>query len=96
MDDFLRNAKQFVGRLPFLRDVIALYFCMLDEQTPPWAKAAIAAALTYFLSPYDAVPDFLVGVGFTDDAGMIATAVSAVLGVVASRHRQQAEQFLNS
>ncbi len=96
MQNFLKTAKQFAGRLPFLRDAVAMYFCMLDEQTPPWAKAAIAAALGYFLMPIDAIPDVVAGLGFTDDAGVIATTISTVLAVVADRHRQQADQFLNS
>jgi uncharacterized membrane protein YkvA (DUF1232 family) len=96
MEHFLKTAKQFGGRLPFLRDAVAMYFCMLDEQTPPWAKAAIAASLGYFLMPVDAIPDVIVGLGFTDDAGVIATTITTVLAVVADRHRQQADKFLNS
>ncbi|NJP08984.1 MAG: DUF1232 domain-containing protein [Leptolyngbyaceae cyanobacterium RU_5_1] len=96
MNDFLKNAKQFAGRVPFVRDAVALYFCMLDEQTPPWAKAAIAAALTYFLAPLDAIPDLMAGIGFADDAGIVATAFSTVLAFIADQHRKQAEDFLNS
>lgn len=96
MENFLKTAKQFGGRLPFLRDAVAMYFCMLDEKTPLWARAAIASALAYFLFPVDAIPDVIAGLGFTDDAGVIATTISTVLAVVADRHRQQADQFLNS
>ncbi|MGQ9870755.1 YkvA family protein [Leptodesmis sp.] len=96
MQDFLKIAKQFARWLPFVRDAVAMYFCMLDEQTPAWAKAAIAAALGYFLMPTDAIPDFVAGLGFTDDAGVIATTLSMVLSVLTDRHRKQADEFLNS
>ena len=96
MDDFLKNAKQFVGKVPYVRDVVALYFCMVDADTPPWAKTAIATALVYFLSPVDAIPDVLAGIGFTDDAGVIAGTISTVLAFISDRHRQQAETFLNA
>ncbi len=55
-----------------------MYFCMIDVQTPLQAKAIIAGALAYFLSPADAIPDAIVGVGFTDDASVIATALVTV------------------
>jgi uncharacterized membrane protein YkvA (DUF1232 family) len=96
MDNFLKTAKQFAGRLPFLRDAVAMYFCMLDQKTPLWAKAAIAASLGYFLMPVDAIPDVIAGLGFTDDAGVIATTITTVLAVISEHHRQQADQFLNS
>lgn len=96
MEDFLKTAKQFTGRLPFIKDLVALYFCMADAQTPPWAKAAIAGALTYFLIPIDAIPDVIAGIGFTDDAGVIAATLSTVCAFIADQHRRQAEEFLNS
>jgi uncharacterized membrane protein YkvA (DUF1232 family) len=96
MPDFLKQAKRLAGRLPFIRDGVALYFCMLDGETPAWAKVAIAGSLTYFLTPIDAIPDLIAGIGFTDDAGILATTLSTVLAFIADRHRQQAEDFLNS
>ena len=39
----------------------------------PWKVIAmIAAALLYFLSPLDLIPDFLGPIGFTDDAVVLA------------------------
>jgi uncharacterized membrane protein YkvA (DUF1232 family) len=35
------------------------------------AVASIVSALVYLLFPFDLIPDFLPGVGFTDDAGII-------------------------
>jgi uncharacterized membrane protein YkvA (DUF1232 family) len=44
------------------------------NQTVCWL--AIAAALAYFLSPANTIPDLLAGVGFTDDTGIIAGAIA--------------------
>jgi uncharacterized membrane protein YkvA (DUF1232 family) len=38
----------------------------------------LVGALVYFLMPIDAIPDFLPGVGFIDDAAVIAMALAAV------------------
>jgi len=38
----------------------------------------LVGALVYFLMPLDAIPDFLPGIGFLDDAGVIAMALAAV------------------
>lgn len=47
MNDFLKNAKRFIGIVPFTKNAVAMYFCMLDPKTPAYAKAIIASALTY-------------------------------------------------
>ncbi|MCB2181321.1 MAG: DUF1232 domain-containing protein [Desulfobulbaceae bacterium] len=38
----------------------------------PWGTiSAIVAALIYFVSPFDVVPDFMAGIGYVDDAAVI-------------------------
>jgi uncharacterized membrane protein YkvA (DUF1232 family) len=41
------------------------------------------------------VPDFLAGLGFTDDASVLAAAIAAVGGHIAPRHRVQARSALS-
>jgi len=96
MNNFLQQVWRLVGQVPFATDAIALYFCLLDTRTPVSVKVTIAAALTYFLLPSDAIPDILVGLGFTDDATVIATTLTSVAGSVTEEHRQQASQFLSA
>jgi uncharacterized membrane protein YkvA (DUF1232 family) len=96
MDDFLTRVKQFVGKVPFTTDAVAMYFCMLDPNTPLPVKLTIAGALAYFIAPLDALPDFIAGLGFTDDASVIALALSTIGGAVKEEHRQQARAFFQS
>ena len=42
----------------------------------------IIAGVLYFLMPFDIVPDFIVGVGFIDDAAVLAWVVSTVKTVL--------------
>lgn len=76
--DFLTKVRRLSGKLPMLRDVLAAYACMVDANTPAWAKATIACALAYFVCPLDAIPDWLFPVGYTDDAAVLTGALVAV------------------
>ncbi len=49
------------------------------------AVIMIVGGLLYFISPLDAVPDFLAGVGLLDDV--------AVIGFVAGQLKQELEKF---
>lgn len=55
-----------------------LYYAFQQEKTPVWAKTAIVAALGYFISPIDAIPDLVPVVGYADDLGVLALAVTTV------------------
>lgn len=55
-----------------------LYYAMQRPDCPLWAKSAIIGALAYFIFPFDAIPDMVPGVGYTDDFGAIMTAIGMV------------------
>ena len=82
------------GRLPFADDVAAAYYAALDPATPKKAKAVLFAALAYFVIPTDAVPDVIAGLGFSDDATVLATALTIVGSQVRERHRRAARRLL--
>ena len=42
------------------------------------AKALITGALGYFISPLDAIPDLISGVGYTDDIGGLTSVITMV------------------
>ncbi|MEZ6197590.1 MAG: YkvA family protein [Planctomycetota bacterium] len=45
----------------------------------PWSTvASVAAALLYFVSPIDVIPDLIPGLGFADDAAVIGMCLKAV------------------
>src|SRR5262245_14492723 len=54
---FVAKAKQYLRYIPMASEVVALYFCLLDPKTPLWVKGTAAAALAYFIAPWDAIPD---------------------------------------
>ena len=52
------------------------------RNVPPKSLILIVAGVLYFLMPIDVIPDFIVGVGFIDDAAVLAWVVSTVKTVL--------------
>ena len=93
-EGFLPKARQFVGRLPFLRDMTAAYFCLVDRKTPFAIRAAVTLPLVYFVLPIDAIPDIIPAAGFTDDLAVWAGAVKIFAGHVSAAHYNSADAVL--
>ncbi|MBU3921262.1 MAG: DUF1232 domain-containing protein [Alphaproteobacteria bacterium] len=85
---------RFAGKIPFADDLASAYFCARDPLTPAKAKAVLFAAAAYFVMPVDMLPDVIAGLGFTDDATVLATALSVVGMHVKDRHRAMARRVL--
>jgi len=95
MREFGQKLKSSMGKIPFADDVTAAFYCAMDGKTPASVKAILFGALAYFIMPADVVPDFIVGLGFTDDASVIAAAIAAVRAHINDTHREKARAFLN-
>lgn len=67
-----------------------LYYALQRPETPIWAKRVIVGALAYFILPFDFISDLLPGLGFTDDLGVIATALSTVAMYITPAVKEQA------
>ena len=91
---FWPKLKQTAARIPFSREVLAAYYCARDPQTPTAAKGMLLGALAYFVLPTDAIPDILAGVGFTDDAAVIAAVLGLLGANLKDRHRDKAREAL--
>jgi uncharacterized membrane protein YkvA (DUF1232 family) len=75
-------------------DGLKLYFTAMGKRTPLWAQGVALCALAYFVSPLDAVPDATPGIGYADDAGVLATALSALRGYVTTTATRRAKATL--
>jgi uncharacterized membrane protein YkvA (DUF1232 family) len=92
---FLTKAKKFISKLPFVRDVVAFYFAVLDPAVPIAKKGLLAGAVLYFLSPIDLIPDFLGLVGFGDDAVVAKLVFNTARDILTEEHYRQADDALN-
>lgn len=93
---FWRTLRRAAGQLPFVEDIVASYYCALDSRTPARVRGILLAALAYFVLPFDMVPDFIVGIGFTDDLAVLTAAFTAVQSHVRPEHREAARRALEA
>ena len=93
--DFWQKVKATTRNLPFIDDLVSVYYCALDSRTPLQSKAVLLGALAYFILPLDAVPDFIALFGFADDAAVLYAAIRAVAPHIKPEHRVRAKEALD-
>jgi uncharacterized membrane protein YkvA (DUF1232 family) len=91
---FWAKVRRMSGRVPFVLDLVATWYCATDRATPHHVRAIMMGALAYFVVPVDIVPDLIAGLGFVDDATVLATAMSAVAGHIKPHHVARAKAML--
>ncbi|HUD53374.1 YkvA family protein [Parvibaculum sp.] len=93
-EGFWRKMARVAGKIPFAEDAAAAWFCTRDHETPLRVKATLLAALAYFVLPTDIIPDFIAGLGFTDDASVLMAAIGLVSSHLKPTHREAARKAL--
>lgn len=87
-----RKAARYI---PFAEDLVAAYYCAFDPATPTRVRAILIGALAYFVLPFDAIPDFIAGLGFTDDVTVLLAAIATVGAHITPAHRDAAKRALH-
>jgi len=80
-DRMVSNATVLEAVWEDLQTVLRLLVAWVDDsyRRVPWTPLVLmAAALIYFVLPFDVVPDFLAGIGFVDDVAVISSVVQSV------------------
>jgi len=88
----IRTSARKAGREVIYR-ALQLFYAAQRKETPAWARGVIYAALAYFITPIDAVPDALPG-GFLDDLGVLAGALATVALHITPEVNRQAQEKL--
>lgn len=90
----MTTVRKAARQVPFMEDVVAGYFCALDPATPGKVRATVLASLAYFVLPLDVIPDFLIGIGFGDDATVLLAALAMIRSHMRPDHYQAAKDAL--
>jgi uncharacterized membrane protein YkvA (DUF1232 family) len=87
-EKFDEKASKVSGSKKFFSNLKLLYKYFRDPKTPKGPKILIGAALLYFITPIDLIPDFIPVIGLLDDA--------AVIAYVVYKLKDELEEYKNS
>lgn len=87
-----RKLKKVSGKIStvLLFYIVILFYLISDKTVPLKTRVIFIAALGYLIVPTDLIADFLPGLGFTDDAALIAYAISNATGFVTPEIKEKA------
>lgn len=91
--DKLREQALSAGR-DVVERALCLYYAARQPQTPLWARTVIYGALAYFIAPIDAVPDMAPVLGYSDDLGVLVSALVTVSLYINDEVRQRARETM--
>ena len=91
---FWRKFGRVASLIPFAPELLSAYYCSIDPETPVRVRAILLAALAYFILPADLIPDFIIGLGFSDDATVLTAAIGIVAGHISDAHKSRANSTI--
>ena len=94
-EGFFPKLTRVLAHVPFAEEAVAAYYCAFDSATPLKARGLLVGALAYFIMPFDVIPDFVLGLGFTDDAAVLLAALNVIRTHMTQAHRDKARETLN-
>lgn len=83
--------KDMWGSLVALLRLLRAYASGQYRNVPAKSLILIVAGILYFVMPIDVIPDFIIGLGFLDDAAILAWVANSVRTVVSDFERWEAE-----
>ena len=85
LNNATRKAEDQKGSLTEIWDNLQLLFQLVRawrkgdyQKIPTGSILTVIAAIIYFVSPIDIIPDFLLGLGLVDDAAVIAFVIKQI------------------
>lgn len=90
---FIRFIRGTGRRLHFLPKLMTIFYCMQDKDTPKFVKLALMGALGYVILPLDLVSDAFIGIGWLDDAAVVAAALRLAGTYVKPEHLEKVRRI---
>jgi uncharacterized membrane protein YkvA (DUF1232 family) len=73
-----------------IEKILLLYVMEMDPNIPKNVKLVILSGLTYFILPFDAIPDFLAGIGYSDDLSVALGILYLFSTHITKEHKEKA------
>ncbi len=70
-----KTCRKAGGAVGDICKFIAWFYVLQKPDVPKRVKIIVIGALAYFIAPIDAIPDFVAGIGYTDDLGALMAAL---------------------
>ncbi len=86
--------REVVGQV--LEKALLLRELLFAAGTPMWMRGTIIATMLYLISPVDACPDFLPGIGYLDDISLLGLVVANLDNMITDDIRQRVRRRLGS
>jgi uncharacterized membrane protein YkvA (DUF1232 family) len=93
-EGFWNKLLALAGHVPFAEDLGAAYFCVIDPNTPSRVRGMLLFALAWFVVPATLMPEFLIVLGLTDDAAVVALVLAMLRKHIKERHYIRAREVL--
>ena len=90
---FIRFIRGTGRRLHFLPKLMTIFYCMQDKDTPKFVKLALMGALGYVILALDLVSDAFIGIGWLDDAAVVAAALRLAGTYVKPEHLEKVRRM---
>ena len=78
IEDKLPKLKALLEQAKLMLAMVKDYWRGSYREIPHWAIGATALALLYVLNPADLFPDFIPGLGYLDDAAVVAFCIKLI------------------
>lgn len=72
IEDKLPKLRHWTTQAKLLLEMVKDYWADRYREVPYWVISASALALLYVLNPADVIPDVILGIGYLDDATVVA------------------------
>lgn len=74
------------GTRPLWTTITSYARLFVHPDTPWKVKGILAIAVLYLLSPFDLIPDWIVGLGWIDDLALVSLLVGLAIKLVTRAH----------
>jgi uncharacterized membrane protein YkvA (DUF1232 family) len=88
----LPKLKRWMEQGKVILSMVKDYWSGAYREVPYWAISAGALALLYVLNPADVIPDIILGIGYLDDATVVAFCLKLIERELVRYQEWQAEQ----